>query len=462
MSRRPTPDFAALASGEAGHRQANGAGRAARLGGARLAKRGTAPLALAAGALLVPGSAVAQEIGETSSITVSPQLYRGDVAGARSEPEFSSAPLLVGPVFIEPAISVVGGYDSNVFNRTAEQGAAVATVTPVLRVRTNAPRHEARFSAVGHLRRFSRFHSENSEEFQLRGEGRLDLIDRHTVSGSVGFARSIEPRSSAGSVLGAEEPVSFERASAALDANIVLGALRISPGAALTQVDYAPVDLIGGGSADQSYRNSRTVAGNLSVGYDLHGWLTAFTELNYSDVNSTSAPAALSRDSTNISLVAGVQGDITPVISGELGVGYRWRDYALPRFLDFGGATYRADVQWYVTPLVSLRLQARQEFRNSGDPVIPGILSNQVGGSAYYDPLRNLRLAASATYEDNKYRETDTRARRASVRVQAQYWLDRHLSVGAFASALDQNVSGAPLVRPFTSLSAGLGLTLKP
>jgi hypothetical protein len=117
-------------------------------------------------------------------------------------------------------------------------------------------------------------------------------------------------------------------------------------------------------------------------------------------------------------------------------------------------------VQWYVTPLVTLRLEAGQRFENSGNPEVAGILSDKVTISAYYDPLRNLRLGVSAGFDYNKYRELGTRAYRKSVGIQAQYLLNHALSIGAHASFLGQDVRGPAIVNEFTSFGAGVGMTL--
>ena len=157
-----------------------------------------------------------------------------------------------------------------------------------------------------------------------------------------------------------------------------------------------------------------------------------------------------------------MRGEISPLVSATFAVGYRQRNYDRVQFRDFAGVTYRADVQWYATPLMTFRLQASQSFLNSGNANVAGILSNRVSLTGYYDPLRNLRLAATLTFEHNDYRDTDTTARRPSAQLQAQYRVSRNWSLGAFAGVRHQGVSGTPLVQPFTSFSAGLGVTFTP
>ena len=429
-------------------------------------KRGLARLAVSSGAMLAPSLALAQTVGAGTAIVIEPGLDRDDVAGARIEPLYRSRPILVGPLFAQPSLAVVAGYDSNVFNRPDASGAALTTVMPALELRADLPRHELEASAAGTLRRFSRHTSENSEEFSLRAGGRLDMGARQALRVSVEFAHLIEPRSSAGSAVNAAEPASFDRLTAEAGVRLELGRLRIAPALAYERLEYDPVMLAGAetgaGTIDQSFRDTRTLRGEVRIDYDFSGLLAVFVSGSCEDIDSLSAPASARRDARDCEGLVGLRGRITPVISGEIGVGYRTRDYAQPAFRDFDGVTFRADVQWYVTPLVTLRLEARRAFRNSGNLRAGAILTDAFKLSAYYDPLRNLRLSLEAGLERGDFGDADTRTQRKTARLRGQYRVRRGLSVGVYFDFTRQDVRGTPLVVPFTSFGAGIGLTLTP
>jgi len=415
--------------------------------------------ALAAGA--VPVAAVAQDIGDTTSIVISPRLDRSDVAGARIEPDFAPEPIRAGPLVIDASLSLAAGYDTNVFDRAVAQGDAAALITPRLRVRADTARHLLQLTAIGHARRFASTGSENSEEFALSAESRFDLAERQSVFASASWGRQIEPRSTAGTTANADEPVNFERVSAQLGADVELGRLWLRPVGHIDQSDYENIE-IAGVENDLKFRNTRNFGGDLTVGYKFSDLFAAFGEASYSETESLDAPPEVLRDADDMTFLAGVRGDVSPLVSAELAVGYRQRDYQLARYLDFEGFTYRADVQYFVTPLITLQFQASQSFLNSGSALVAGILSNRASVTGFVDPLRNLRLSATASYEHNEYRETDTVARRPSVRLAAQYQANRHISLGIFAGLRRQDVTGTLLVQEYTSFSAGLGITLTP
>lgn len=411
---------------------------------------------------MAPTLAWAQAVGAGTSIVIEPQLDRGDVAGSRVEPGYQPRPIPVGPVLAQPGLAVVGEYESNVFNRPDARSDAVAMVMPSLILRTDLPRHEVKLSGAGTVRRFARYRTENSEEFALDADGRLDLGARQAVKASVDVSHLIEPRSSVGSVPDAAEPVSYERLGTSLGAGIDFGKFHLSPMAGYERVDYDPVTLTGGGKADQSFRDTRALRGEVRIDYDLSGLTSAFVSGSYEGLKSTSAPEPLRRDSRGYTVLAGLRGQLSRVISGEVGLGYQSRDYVLANYRDFGGPTYRADLQWYVTPLMTLRAQASRIFRNSGDRRVGGILTDAFTLSAYYDPLPSLRLSAEADLEHGDFGDVDTRTWRKALRLQAQYRIGPGVSLGGYLRFLRQDVSGQRLVYPFTAFSAGVGITVTP
>lgn len=409
---------------------------------------------------MAPALAGAQAVGTGTSIVIDPALDRGDVAGARVEPALRPQPLPLGPFLARPSVSTVGGYDSNVFNRPDARGAGVAMIMPSLVLEANLPRHALGLSAAGTIRRFSRFRSENSEEYAVSGNGRLDFGARHALRASAGFSHLIEPRSSAGSVPDAAEPVSYGRLRADLGARLALGAFHLAPALYYERTEYDPVSLAGGGEADQSFRDTRKLRGEARLDYDLSGFVSLFGTASYEDLDSTSAPADARRDAHSRAVAAGIRGALSPVVSGEVQVGYQWRDYAAPDYRDFQGMTFRGDLQWYVTPLLTLRAQASRAFRNSGNRRVGAILTDTFTLSAYYDPLRNVRLSAMAALERGDFGDVQTRSWRKSARLRAQYRVSRSLSFGGYVSFVRQDVSGPRLVNAFTAFGAGLGITV--
>jgi Uncharacterized protein conserved in bacteria (DUF2320). len=412
--------------------------------------------------MLSPAISWAQAIGARNSIVVEPDLDRDDVAGSRKEPAYQPQPTLIGPVYVQPSLSVVAGYNTNVFNRPDERKAASVFVTPALDLRANLARHDLRLSAVGNIRRFEKYTTENSEEFALVGRGRYDLGEKDAITTLAEYSHRIEPRSSAGSVPDAAEPVSYARLVGELGTTFRWGAVRLAPSAHYDRIRYNAVAVTDGSEVDQSFRDTRSLRGGVRIDYNVSGLVSAFVSGSYDDMKSPSAPLERKRDARTATFTAGIRGEISPVISGEIGIGYQSRNYAQPDYQDIQGLTYRADVQWYVTPLVTLRAEAARAFRNSGIRQVGGILTDDVALTAYYDPLRNLRLSLSASAEFADYREVDARTWRGGMRFQAQYRMSPAISIGGYAAIEKQDVDGFQVANQFTSATVGIGITVTP
>ena len=419
-------------------------------------------LAWATGAATAPSLAAAQAGGAGPMIAIEPVLDRDDVAGTRVEPAYQPQPVRMGPVLARPGLSVVTQYLSNTFNRPDARAAAVVSVMPSLELSTDLPRHQLGLSASGTVRRFSQHQTENSEEFALAGDGRYDFGAHHDLRASAEFARRIEPRSTAGSIPDAAEPASYDRRSAELAMNLDFAAVRLVPALRYERLDYRDVALSGGGTADMHFRDTRSVRADLRIEYRLTGMLSAFATAAREDVDSPSPTAVLRRDAHDPTLIAGLRGAVSPVMSGEIGIGYRRRAYAQPELRDFRGLTFRADLQWYVTPLLTLRAQADRSFRNSGNPAVGAILADRFAFSAFHDPLCNLRLAAMAELERGRFDDVRTRTWRKTLQLRAQFRVNRTIAFGGFLGLVRQDVSGPPVVVPFTAFTAGLGMTITP
>lgn len=409
-----------------------------------------------------PGIAMGQAVGSGTSIIISPQLDRIDVAGSRIEPEFHSAPLPIGPLGIQPAMSVVSGYTSNVFNRPDSRSDVMLHLMPALRVSTDLAPHRLDLGARGTIRRFAKFTSENSEEFDIIGNGIMKLSNNGQLTASADFAHLIEARSSFGTVLEAAEPISYQQWGGDVGLDLELGSFRMAPSVSYQQLDYNRLSLENGQNIDVSFRDTRTIRGDLRISYDFSGLISGFASGSLSDIRSTSAARDIRRDARSITAAIGLKGELTPLLSGEVSLGYQSREYELPIYRDFSGVTFAADLQWYVTPLATLHLQAGRAFQNSGYREVAGILTDTIALTSYYDPLRNLRVSLSASYERGRYREVDTRTSRQSIRLNVEYRLSPLLSIGGYVSIVDQNVQGTPLAGAFTSASGGLGISITP
>ena len=77
-----------------------------------------------------------------------------------------------------------------------EKSDSATELTPSLRVLSDWNRHALSFFATGTVTRWHKFTSENTEEFETRMRGRIDITSRTSVEGGVRYEQSMEGRGS--------------------------------------------------------------------------------------------------------------------------------------------------------------------------------------------------------------------------------------------------------------------------
>ncbi|MCJ2183291.1 outer membrane beta-barrel protein [Novosphingobium sp. 1949] len=418
--------------------------------------------AMAALSFAVPQAVHGQTFGSGMSVDIAPTLDRGDVAGSRAEPTLQPLSHRVGPVLVRPAFGLVSGYEDNVLYAPDARGDAILVVAPRLDLVLDDPRHDLALTVAGTARRFARMESQNSEEFLIQSANRLDVAPDLEVRLGADLSRRVEPRNSAGTILDALEPVSYDRLGAETSLTLAIGTLDLTMGGAVERVTYNPLTLRAGGEDDQSFRDLRTIGGNVRLGYDLSGFMTAFAEVHASTHHSLHPIEGRARDSRGLNMVAGLKGAVSALVSLEVALGYQLRDYREDIYRDFSGASFVIKGEWYPTPFVTAQFGLSRHFRNSGNRNVAAILEDGLSASLFYDPTRQLRFALTGDVQHDRYRDTTTRAWRKQVTFKVNYQINRAVALGAQIHWLDQTVSGAPLVNAFKGFGGGVGITVTP
>jgi hypothetical protein len=166
--------------------------------------------------------------------------------------------------------------------------------------------------------------------------------------------------------------------------------------------------------------------------------------------------------------VAGLRGDLTPLVSAEVSAGYQWRGYRSPTFRNWGGLAYRATIEWYATPLLSLQAQARRDLVDPGLPGASAVVLDDFALRGFYEVRRNVNLIASAGYSHASYRDGPSgtgagglNAQTFAAGLEATYALSSHYLVGAYARYRNRSSDSALLARLGGAVEGGLSLRLK-
>lgn len=363
------------------------------------------------------------------------EFYRSDVAGNRVLPEYDSAGIASGSFRLRGALRVTGAYDSNVLNLAGNaRDDAVAVIEPSLALRSEGSRHSFSISGNARLLRFPTIASEDTDSWRVGARGGLDLGNTTLIDADFAAERQYEQRGAGGLLFPTGSPVLYRQVRGGLGISHSFGPLNVSLSGGGLSRRYEDIRFPLLGDVDQSFRDINIFTIAPQVGYAVSPAFNIFTraDINFTRSQNVSA-GAVSRDADGVLILAGVRGEISPLLIGEIAAGYQRRSYADPTIRGFSGPTFAVKLDWYPTPLISFRLTSRQYFENSGINSVPGILSLDSSLKGYYEALRNLLLSVEVGYTYDRYRELGINTGYVVGALRTEYRFNRYLSGAVIA-----------------------------
>jgi hypothetical protein len=348
-------------------------------------------------------------------------------------------------------------YNSNVYNvDNVKTDAVVFSLRPVLTLRTALPRHEFSVRGAGEFRRYAETGSENSDQYEVVGAGRLDLASRTQVDLEGGYRRGIEPRGTAGDAFLTDEPVAFDQTFAGARILRTGGFIEMLAEARVSELDYrnatrngVVLDL---SDRDVSLRRAR-VRGSAPTGRNTR----VFVEVSGNQVRYERA-MPLSRDSSGFALLAGVQRNVTDLISLEAAGGYLQQDFDNPAIKTVKGFNYHLLAKWTPTPKWRITASADREIDHSPREDVPAILRSSFRLEASSAVSDRLLISADGGVIDEDYRTSPREDRRYFVNARLHYRLtDR---VGLVAQAGYRIQDGKNGGRDYRGFTAGVGVRM--
>lgn len=346
----------------------------------------------------------------------------------------------VGGFRLFPSVQGKLTYDDNIFLREGNVvGDEIVTVAPSIRAQSNWSSNSLNLYASSTLRRYLSNKDQNSEEYQAQLDGRLDIQPSWIATGTAGYGHLIEPRGTAGNDFVTGEPVRYDHYVAA--ARTAKAFSRIAFSGGISGDRYRYQDLHSGGlSLDQSFRNHDTIAANFRLDNRIGSTSNLFIS---GSVNHIRYDNQQSRNSNGYSVLAGIKFEVTRLLHGEAAVGYISQSFKDPRFRNFGGLNFNANLVYEPTRLTTFRLRANRSITDSALVGVPGVLQSQVRFEAEHELLRRLILSAYVEGDREVYRGLDRRQNRYYAGAGVRYYLSQHLAATLSYDRQQQSFAGS-------------------
>lgn len=338
--------------------------------------------------------------------------------------------LPVGSFVVYPSLDVGYAYDDNIFaTENNEKDDHIFTVTPTVAIESDWNNHAFGLQSSATIFRYADNTDEDVEDYGVATNGRIDILRSTALNLGAGFQHAHEDRGSADDAQG-KEPTEFDTFGGQAVLSHRFSALWSDVGATLKYLDYDDVSAAGGGSINNDDRDRLETEAFLTVGYDFHPDASAFVRGSF-DIETydhTPDDNGFDRDSKGFAFVAGSNFDLTGVTFGEVFAGIMHRNNDDSAFDDDDlSYTLGANVDWNVTQLTTVHLEAARSFEETTVDNSSSTLTTDAAISVDHELLRSLLLNAGFSYTLDDFQDISRDDDTIRATFGATYLLNRYV-----------------------------------
>lgn len=363
----------------------------------------------------------------------------------RARPDYDAKGLPLGAFRLFPDLAIVGAYDSNIFRTRSAESDEFLEVLPTFRLASQWSTNYLEFFGGANNYDYASFSSQNLTDWDIGGDGRLDITHAAFETANVFYTELHEPNWSPNVVGSQARPNRYYQTHADTTGQYQPSRLGLGWGGTFDRYDWSPTPLIGGGIQSNSDRNMDEYQAYAKGFYEFSPDNSAFLRMHY---DSRQFDLELDRNgqdrsSTGYQVDAGVDLALTHLVHGEIFAGYLTQSFHAP-LPDISIPDYGVYLTWYTTPLLTLHLYGRRDLTDT-------ILDNasvsddkSIGASADYELLRNLIVQAHVNYVHSHFVGITRTDDLPDAGIIAKYLINRYVSanLGYDFSHRSSNVPG--------------------
>ena len=404
-------------------------------------------------------AAVAQEQGSLEDQTF--VVTRNISVTQRPRPAYTAIGARFGSFVLTPKAELREEYNDNIYALTTKRSDFVTVLLPSATLASDWGRHSLIVQADGQIDRAARTGTENTEQFGIVADGRIDIRHDLDVSLRAGFGEFVQDRTASSAVQITRKPTEFSRLVFGGVVRKEFNRVRLIGRISYTELNYRngvrlfdpTIPVV------ESDRDRDIIDPHLRLEYAFSPATIIFAEGGYTR-KQYKQKVPLDRDSQGGDYVVGIRLDATKLIRASLAVGYAKRFYTLP-LADIGGFTFRGRIEYFPTQLITVTLDGSRGIEDVASVFSGGLLATRFGAKVDYELLRNLLINAHATYLRNDFRSFDRRDRQTTAGIGARYLVGRNYELAVGYNFHDQRSRGIQRTRDFDQSLVHASLTLK-
>jgi hypothetical protein len=411
--------------------------------------------------VVVPCAASAQDSQSVGS-TVSSNFRRDKNVSVRQRPrpDYEAIGIKAGGFTVYPRVTLSAEHDDNIYATAIdEESDTVWRVKPEVSARSNWSRHALGAYAGASINRHADFETEDTEDYTVGVNGRLDIERGTNITGSLQYQDLTEPRTAPTSPSAATKPVEYTLVTTTLGAVKEFNRLRLVGAFDSKSYDYSDAHNAAGGVIEQDTRDRDEFRYSGKVEYAVSPDTALFLALvgNKKDYDL----AIAGRDSDGYVATVGANFELSQAIRGSLEGGYMKQSYDNPAFTDIDGFNALGRVEWFPTQLTTVTMTGARTIEESVAVGSQGYIANTLTAGVDHELLRNVLLSAQGNYEKDDYRSIDRNDKRTGFNASATYLMNRSVAVVLTYSYLKQDSTGADKSSSFDDNKIAASLALQ-
>ena len=372
----------------------------------------------------------------------------------RPRPDYEAIGIKTGGFTVYPRLTLSAESNDNIYaTATGKEDDIIWRVRPEIAARSNWSRHALGAFASASINRYGDFGSEDTEEYTVGANGRLDVERGSNISGLVQYQKLTEPRTAPTSPQSSNAPVQYNLVTSNLVGIKEFNRLRLT--VRLDDKDYNFEDT----NIDQDFRDRN----EFFYGGKAEYAVSPDTALYFSVVGNTKSYdlATSGRDSDGFVTTVGANFDISGAVRGDVEIGYMKQSYDNQvLYHNIDGLNARGKLEWFPTQLTTLTFNGSRQIEESVATGSGGYISNNLSAGIDHELLRNVLLSAQTSFGKDKYVGVDRNDKRTGATLGGTYLLNRNVGLFLTYNYLKQKSSGAQSGADFTDnkLTASVAL----
>lgn len=398
-----------------------------------------------------------RQFGQTPGLSRHAQKDR--IVSKQAPADLQPLGIRAGTFMLLPSLGVIAGHSDNVFATDSDTRSDwYLQYEPRVRVVSDWVRHAVQGSAQAKVRRYDTFDAENYEDWETRGEGRLDIGRASELIGELAYRDEEEDRASPEDS-GLDERTRYTVRSGDLAFNHPRGDWVLGLRAGLDDYDFEDTDTAAPGLLLGDSRDRQTRTGEVRVGYSFRPGYGAFVRgaWNQRRYDHPSA-SGVDRDSDGFDVGAGLDLALTDLLVGEIIVGFQRQNYEADQFDTTQGSSVLANLKWNPTLLTTVYFRANRDVQETVVAGSSGYLRTMGSVTLDHELLRTLFLTAGVEGVQRTYGDSNRKENLLQMRLGARYLANRHVHLRLALVRRDQN--GTNGGREFTQLLIEPGIDI--